>query len=141
MILEYLCTSPEKTRKLARSLAAEAKRGSVFALVGELGTGKTLFTKAFAASLGITEDITSPTFTLLEEYDAVVPLYHFDLYRIEHDAEFDFLDFEDYWEGSGISLIEWADRAGERLPDNTVYVSLEYVDEMTRRITVEYPDS
>lgn len=140
---KHLCASPAETQALAAELARDAVPGTVYALIGELGCGKTLFAKAFAAALGIAEEVTSPTFTLLEEYkdDGRLPLYHFDLYRIENDAEFDFLDFDEYWEGEGISLIEWADRAADRLPHTTRYVRFYYVDEQSRRIEIEYPGS
>jgi tRNA threonylcarbamoyladenosine biosynthesis protein TsaE len=68
-------------------------------------------------------------------------MYHFDLYRIEFDEEFDNLYFEEYWEGDGLSVIEWADKALHRLPDNTTYITLEYINETNRRITIEHPDN
>jgi tRNA threonylcarbamoyladenosine biosynthesis protein TsaE len=138
---QHISTSLETTGKIAGDLAKKAIPGSVFALIGDLGTGKTHFTKAFAKTLGIKEEITSPTFALLEEYENIPPFYHFDLYRIENDEEFNFLNFEEYWESSGISIIEWADRAYERLPKNAVKIYLTYIDENTRRIEIEYPDT
>ena len=142
MLVETVTHNEKETGGLAASLAKECKPGDVFALIGELGCGKTLFTKFFAAELGITEDITSPTFNLVEEYEGTLMLYHFDLYRIEHDDEFDMLAFEEeYWYGEGVSLIEWADRALSRLPEHTVIVRFDYIDASSRRITVEYPDN
>ncbi|MFW5807574.1 MAG: tRNA (adenosine(37)-N6)-threonylcarbamoyltransferase complex ATPase subunit type 1 TsaE [Spirochaetota bacterium] len=141
MTLERICKSPEETGQVAREVASRSKAGDVYALIGDLGSGKTHFAKAFAAEIGITEEITSPTYTLLEEYSAPLPLYHFDLYRIEHEVELDYLDFEEYWEGSGISLVEWADRAPGRLPETAVIVRFYYIDENTRRIVLEYPDN
>jgi tRNA threonylcarbamoyladenosine biosynthesis protein TsaE len=135
----YIFRSPDETAAFAEKLAKDAKPGDCIALTGDLGAGKTLFAKAYARELGITDEITSPTFTLLEEYKGKIPFYHFDLYRINDERELDMLFFEEYWEGTGVSLIEWADRAGERLPGNAIIIRLEYVDEFTRRADVEYP--
>ncbi|MBN1500610.1 MAG: tRNA (adenosine(37)-N6)-threonylcarbamoyltransferase complex ATPase subunit type 1 TsaE [Spirochaetes bacterium] len=140
MKTEFLSESIEDTGKLAQEMGSKAKQGEVYALYGDLGTGKTLFTKNFALGMEITEEITSPTFTLLEEYDAEIPLYHFDLYRIESPEELDFLSFEEYWEGKGVSVIEWAERAQDRLPENTVKIYITYIDSCRRKISIEHPD-
>jgi len=136
-----ITSSPEETFKLAASLAQKAEPGDTFALYGDLGTGKTIFAKGFAHGLDITEDITSPTFNLMEVYQGRLPFYHFDLYRIETPDELDNLFFEEYWEGRGTSLIEWAERAEGRLPASAAIVTLTYLDENRRRITIEYPDA
>ncbi len=133
--------SAEETLRLGAELGRGAKRGDVFALTGGLGSGKTVIAKGIALGLGIDEEITSPTFTLLEVYERDMPLYHFDLYRIEADAEFDQLFFEEYWEGGGVSVIEWADRAGARIPRASIKIEIEYVDSETRRIRIERPDN
>ena len=135
----FLSRSPEETDAFAASLGAKAEPGDCYALTGDLGCGKTHFAKGFAKGLGINEEITSPTFTLLEEYEGDIPFYHFDLYRIAEESELDSLFFEEYWEGDGVSLVEWAERAHGRLPSNTINVRFEYVDATTRRITLEYP--
>lgn len=122
---------------IARQVGAEAAPGTVFALVGDLGTGKTVFARGLAAGLGIAEAITSPTYTLLDVHEGPVPLYHFDLYRIEKSEELDRLFFEEYWEGDGVSVIEWADRAMDRLPEGHIRITLEYLDETRRSITIE----
>jgi tRNA threonylcarbamoyladenosine biosynthesis protein TsaE len=131
--------SPDETRSIAREHARTAAAGSCFALYGEIGAGKTLFTKAFAQELGITDEVTSPTFTLCEEYSGKLPFYHFDLYRIEDQKELDLLYFEEYWEGDGVCVVEWAERAEERLPESTVKITLTYIDDHTRRIDIVYP--
>ena len=136
----FISDSPEKTDEIAFELGAKAQKGDCFALIGDLGCGKTQFAKAFARGMGIDEMITSPTFTLLEEYEGHIPLYHFDLYRLADESELDALFFEEYWEGDGISLIEWADRAGTRLPQTAIFIKFEYIDATTRRISIEYPD-
>jgi tRNA threonylcarbamoyladenosine biosynthesis protein TsaE len=134
-------TLSDESFDLGKRLGSTAQPGDVYALSGELGCGKTVVAKGIAEGMGITEDITSPTFTLLEIYEHTLPLYHFDLYRIENEAELDQLSFEDYWEGRGVSVIEWAERAGDRLPDNTLRIHIEYINSTTRRIEIEHPDN
>ena len=131
--------SEEESLCLGEELGRNARRGTVYALRGDLGSGKTVLARGIARGLGITDNITSPTFTLLEIYEGALPLYHFDLYRIEKTAEFDGLGFEEYWEGDGVSVIEWAERADGLLPDSTVVVFLEYRSERERKISIEYP--
>ncbi len=139
MATETITNSPEETFALAEELGGKAAAGDVFALTGDLGTGKTVFAKGIARGLGVTEEVTSPTFTLMEIYPGRLPLYHFDLYRIESHGEFDNLFFEEYWEGDGVSVIEWAEKAGDRLPEGSLIVTLYRVDDHTRRITLERP--
>ncbi|HEY1405958.1 MAG TPA: tRNA (adenosine(37)-N6)-threonylcarbamoyltransferase complex ATPase subunit type 1 TsaE [Spirochaetota bacterium] len=135
----HLLRSPDETRDFARKLGEQAKPGDCFALDGDLGAGKTLIAKEIAKALGITEEITSPTFTLCEEYEGKIPFYHFDLYRIDDPRELDMLFFEEYWEGNGVSVIEWAHRAEIRLPKNAIRITIEYIDENTRRLSIAYP--
>jgi tRNA threonylcarbamoyladenosine biosynthesis protein TsaE len=135
----YLFHSAEQTREFAYNFGKTLPPGSCIALNGDLGTGKTVIAKEIARGLGIAEEITSPTFTLLEEYQGNVPFYHFDLYRIDDPRELEMLFFEEYWEGNGVSVIEWASRAGDRLPDSAIIITIEYVDQNSRRLTVEYP--
>ncbi|MEJ5360753.1 MAG: tRNA (adenosine(37)-N6)-threonylcarbamoyltransferase complex ATPase subunit type 1 TsaE [Spirochaetota bacterium] len=137
----YITQSQEETLALGIELGKNAKPGDIFALIGDLGTGKTILAKGIAKGLGIEEEITSPTFTLLEVYESTLPLYHFDLYRISNDAELENLFFEEYWFGDGVSVIEWADRALKRLPQDIYIITLEYIDAKRRKITIEYPAS
>lgn len=134
-------TTSDESFSLGKHLGASARPGDVFALSGELGSGKTILAKGIAEGIGITEDITSPTFTLLEIYESRLPFYHFDLYRIESDAELEQLYFEDYWEGNGVSVIEWAERAEARLPDTAIRIHIEYINSTTRSICIEHPDN
>jgi tRNA threonylcarbamoyladenosine biosynthesis protein TsaE len=131
--------SEKETFDWAKELGASAKHGIVFALYGELGTGKTIIAKGIAKGLGIEEDVTSPTFLMMEMYKGRLPLYHFDLYRIDNAGELDELNFEEYWFGDGVSIIEWAEKAGDRIPDNPVKIILEWVNDTERRISIEYP--
>jgi tRNA threonylcarbamoyladenosine biosynthesis protein TsaE len=135
----HVFTSPEQTRAFAYALGRNARPGDCFALDGDLGAGKTLIAKEIARAIGITDEITSPTFTLFEEYTGTIPFYHFDLYRIDNPRELDMLFFEEYWEGSGVSVIEWASRAGNRLPKNAVRICIEYIDDHSRRLTIAHP--
>lgn len=137
----YITESAEETEKLGIDIGKVAVNGDVIALRGELGTGKTALTRGIAEGMGITEDITSPTFSLMEIHEGEKTLYHFDLYRIENDREFNNLCFEEYWENDGISVIEWAERAGNRLPERRIDICIEYISSTERRITVEHPDN
>jgi tRNA threonylcarbamoyladenosine biosynthesis protein TsaE len=136
---KYISRSEKDTLSIGQGLGQKAGAGAVFALFGELGSGKTVIAKGIARGLGVEDEVTSASFTLLEIYSGRVPLYHFDLYRIESAAELDRLFFEEYWEGEGVSVIEWADRAGARLPEGSVTIRIECLNESKREITIEYP--
>lgn len=120
---EYITKSEAETRKLGSDFAKKLSPGSIVALIGDLGCGKTAFVKGAADFFGCTEPVTSPTFTLVNQYDGDITLYHFDVYRLEHPTldECDWID--DYLFGDGICFIEWADNISEILPENTVRVS------------------
>lgn len=135
---EIYTGSPDESFALGKKLGAASVRGDIITLRGELGSGKTVLAKGIASGLGITEEVTSPTYTLLEIYEANIPLYHFDLYRILSPVEFDNLAFEEYWEGNGVSIIEWPERAGGLLPAPSIDILIEYESESVRRIRIEY---
>lgn len=117
--------SPEETYELAKQLAGQAKAGEIYCLCGDLGVGKTVFTKGFAAGLGITETVNSPTFTILQIYeDGRLPLYHFDVYRIADPYEMDEIGYEDYFFGNGVCLIEWAELIKELLPGGCRHIKI-----------------
>ena len=114
---------PEETYRIGKMLGQKARPGQVYALTGDLGVGKTIFTKGFAEGLGVTEPVTSPTFTILQSYtDGRVPLYHFDVYRIEETEEMDEIGYEDCFYGDGGALVEWAEQIEELLPEDTVRI-------------------
>ena len=116
----------KETYELGRRLGAEAKAGQVYTLVGDLGVGKTVFTKGLAAGLGIEEAVSSPTFTIVQVYEeGRLPFYHFDVYRIGDVEEMDEVGFEDYVMGDGVSMIEWADLIREILPEKRTEVTIE----------------
>lgn len=132
---------PGDTYSLGQCLGREAKKGDIFCLNGDLGVGKTVFTQGFAAGLGITEPVNSPTFTILQQYDeGRLPLYHFDVYRIGDVSEMDEVGYEDCFYGDGVTLIEWPERIRELLPEHVVTVTIEKNLEKGfdyRKITVE----
>jgi tRNA threonylcarbamoyladenosine biosynthesis protein TsaE len=132
-----LCSTPEATQEQARKLAPSLQKGSIIALYGDLGAGKTLFSQALARALGITEPVTSPTFTLINEYDLPQggKLFHMDAYRLSNEAEAVGLGLEELFD-EGIVIIEWADRIASLLPDDRIDIQLEHVDETQRRLTI-----
>jgi len=127
----------EQTRDLAARLARRLKPGDAVALVGELGAGKTRFVQGLARGLGVPADvpITSPTFTLLAVHEqGRLPLYHFDLYRLSTCVDLDRIGAEEYLWGGGVSVIEWADRVPEALPDDCLWIEFVFVGEERRLI-------
>lgn len=135
---EIISRSEQETFNWARDLGSKAGHGTVFALSGELGTGKTIIAKGIAKGLGIEDEVTSPTFLMMEMYEGRFTLYHFDLYRIDNVDEFDELNFEEYWFGDGVSVIEWAEKAGGRIPANAVKIEIDWASDTERRISIEY---
>ena len=118
--------SPEETYAFGKKLGMEAQAGQVYCLNGDLGVGKTVFTKGLAAGLGITEPVSSPTFTIVQVYDeGRLPFYHFDVYRIGDIEEMDEIGYEDYVYGEGVSLIEWANLIEEILPEHFTEIKIE----------------
>ena len=134
--------SPEETLMIGKLLGENAGQGEVYALIGDLGAGKTVFTKGFAQGLGIEEPVNSPTFTILQIYEeGRIPLFHFDVYRIEEPEEMEEVGFDEYIDGDGVCLIEWAGRIGELLPPDVIVVRIEKdLDRGLdyRRITVRF---
>ena len=118
--------SAEDTFAIGKELAAQAKPGEVYCLYGDLGCGKTVFSQGFGAGLGVTEPISSPTFTIMQIYESGrLPLYHFDVYRIADPEEMDEIGYEDYFFGEGVCLIEWASLIKELIPEHVICVTIE----------------
>ena len=116
----YEVYSEEETRKIGYELGEKAAKGEIYCLQGDLGVGKTVFTKGFAQGLNITEHITSPTFTIVNEYHSGrIPFYHFDVYRIGDVEEMFEIGYEEYFYGDGVCLIEWAELITDILPDKS----------------------
>lgn len=124
MVIESLKT--EDTFQTGFQLGQQAKKGEVYCLLGDLGVGKTVFTQGFAKGLGIEEPISSPTFTIVQEYEeGRMPFYHFDVYRISDIDEMEEIGYEDYFYGEGVCFIEWANLIEEILPENRKIITIE----------------
>lgn len=116
---------PDETLALGMRIGRQAKSGQIYTLTGDLGVGKTVFTQGMAKGLGITEPVCSPTFTIVQEYDAGrLPLYHFDVYRISDIEEMEEIGYDDYFFGEGVCLIEWAELIEELLPEGCIRVTI-----------------
>ena len=121
-------TSSQMTFEFAQKIGEKLKSGDVLCLDGDLGVGKTVFTKGVAAGLGIKDDVSSPTFTLIQEYyGGRLPLYHFDVYRIDGPWDMDDLGYEEYFYGEGVCLVEWGHLIAELLPQETIMITIEKV--------------
>lgn len=140
----YHSNSQQDTFDLGVSLGKQCSAGDIFLLDGDLGVGKTIFSKGLGKGLEIEEPISSPTFTILQIYDrGRLPLYHFDVYRIADVEEMDEIGYEDYFFGQGVCLIEWASLIQEILPENCISIHIEKDLEKGfdyRRITVRHPE-
>ena len=132
----FISNSPAETEAIARRLADDLVAGSVLALKGELGSGKTLFTQAIVAALESDAAVTSPTFTIVHEYQGGrLPVYHFDFFRLENRESAARLGLEDYFLSDGVSVIEWADRFEDLIPEQARWISFEIKSERQRAIT------
>ena len=132
---KYTSRSEKETIELAENIESEKFPNMVICLEGDLGSGKTVFTKGFANSLGIEETITSPTFNIIKEYTTgELPLYHMDVYRL--DGKVDDLGIEEYYTKKGITIIEWSDTITDYLPDKRLDIKIRVIDEDTRSITL-----
>ncbi len=129
--------SVEATWDVAERITRDLPPGSLLALHGDLGSGKTCFVTGVARALKINEPITSPTFTIINEYYGTKPLFHMDLYRISDPDELFSLGLDSYFNSKGITVVEWSERAGDLLPKNTIHITLEVMENPdTRCITV-----
>ena len=132
---EIIIKNEKETESFGRALAEELKAGDVLALIGDLGTGKTALTRYVAKGLDIDERITSPTFTIVKEYtEGRLPLYHFDVYRVSDADELFNIGIEEYFFGSGVCIVEWADMILDILPENTKFIYLEYGKDEGERV-------
>jgi len=123
------------TKRFGIELAQKLKPGDIVALIGDIGTGKTTLTKSIAEGLGITEMITSPTFAIVQEYmSGRIPLYHFDVYRLNSEEEMYELGYEEYFFGKGVCIVEWADKILELIPQDSIIIRIEYGTNEEQRI-------
>ncbi len=140
--MEYLSRSEAETESIGEALGKRLCPGTVLAFRGDLGMGKTAFIRGLARGLGCTGRVTSPTFTIVNEYEGKIPLFHFDMYRLpDSDALFD-IGWEDYLGRGGVCAVEWSERVSDALPEDTVWVSIARRPESDdwRTITVEGVD-
>lgn len=122
----YETHTPEETHNLAKQIAGHVNPGDIYTLSGDLGVGKTVFTQGIAEGLGITEPVSSPTFTIVQVYEeGRMPFYHFDVYRIGDIEEMDEIGYEDYFYGNGLCMIEWAELIKEILPERRYDITIE----------------
>jgi len=136
MDYKFTSRSEQDTMELAENIESEKFPGMIICLDGELGSGKTVFVKGFAKSLGIEENITSPTFNIVKEYETgELPLYHMDVYRLEDTNED--IGFQDYFSSDAISIVEWSDLIADSLPEERLDIKFKLIDENTRVLKLE----
>ncbi|NLP46374.1 MAG: tRNA (adenosine(37)-N6)-threonylcarbamoyltransferase complex ATPase subunit type 1 TsaE [Epulopiscium sp.] len=121
----YETYTPEETKKIGQMIGENAKVGDMYCLMGDLGVGKTVFSKGLAEGLGIEEAITSPTFTIVNEYSGRLPFYHFDVYRLGDSSELEEIGYEEYFYGDGVCLIEWANLIEDLIPQDAIWITIE----------------
>ncbi|MCL2184881.1 MAG: tRNA (adenosine(37)-N6)-threonylcarbamoyltransferase complex ATPase subunit type 1 TsaE [Treponema sp.] len=137
----FISNSQEETLALGKKIASDLKQGSVVALYGTLGSGKTILAKGIALGLGITENLTSPTYTIINEYDLKnypASLYHIDVYRLENEKDFEDIGGIEILNSNGICIIEWSERILKSLPADAVKVSFEITGDNSRVIKISY---
>ena len=135
--MEYITHSPEETEKIGAALAQKLNAGTVIAYRGDLGAGKTAFTRGLARGLGCRETVTSPTYTIVNEYlGGRLPLFHFDMYRLSSADDLFDIGWEDYLDRGGVCAVEWSENIAEAMA-GAVTVAIEKLGENTRRITIE----
>ena len=122
--MTYVTNSPAETEALGQRLAETLQPGDVIAYTGDLGAGKTAFTRGLARGLGITERITSPTFTIVNEYSGTIPLFHFDMYRLGGEDELFDIGWDDYLARNGVCAVEWSEQAAGALPEDAILVDI-----------------
>lgn len=133
-MLEFKTKSPEETFAVGKKVGARLTAGLVVCLEGDLGAGKTLFVQGLADALHVKDDVTSPTFSVLNVYQADFPIYHFDLYRLEHPDELLDIGFFEYVKADGVSIIEWSDKFPSQLPEQYLHVQIKLGDAITERV-------
>lgn len=137
MEVKKVIHSPKETIEYAKQIGFRLNKGDVIAYRGGLGAGKTTFTRGLAMGLGLPDEVTSPTFALVNEYRGRITLYHFDMYRIESSADLETTGFYDYPLEESVFAIEWAENIVDALPTNTIFVTINYIDETTREIIIK----
>ncbi|MBD8991091.1 MAG: tRNA (adenosine(37)-N6)-threonylcarbamoyltransferase complex ATPase subunit type 1 TsaE [Clostridiales bacterium] len=135
--MEFITHSPEETEKIGEALAKSLQPGTILAYRGNLGAGKTAFTRGLARGLGCKETVTSPTYTIVNEYlGGRLPLFHFDMYRLASSDDLWDIGWEDYLDREGVCAVEWSENVQDAMED-AITVTIEKLGETTRRITIE----
>lgn len=132
-----VCKTEDDMVKLGNRFGRLAKPGMVISLRGSLGAGKTVFARGVARSLGIEEAIVSPTFTLVQEYDGTLPMYHMDLYRISSQEDFEMIGGEDMLYSDGVCLIEWSEIIHDMLPKDTIFINITVNPDQSRTVEID----
>jgi tRNA threonylcarbamoyladenosine biosynthesis protein TsaE len=135
--MEITTRSEEETLRLGEIIGGNLKPGDIISLNGDLGAGKTHITKGIAKGLGVEDYITSPTFIIVNEYEGKIPLYHFDVYRINDIHEMFEIGFDEYLYGRGACVVEWGEIVEELLPDKTVNITIKKIDDNTRKVIID----
>lgn len=136
-MIKFISHSPEETIEYAKKVGRLLKGGEVIAYKGSMGAGKTTFTRGLCIGLGLPDEVTSPTFALVNEYRGKITLYHFDMYRIQSADDLETTGFYDYISDESVLAVEWSENISEALPKNTIYIKFDRIDENTREITIE----
>lgn len=129
--------SPEETIEYAEKIGSLLNGGEIIAYKGSMGAGKTTFTRGLCIGLGLPDEVTSPTFALVNEYRGKITLYHFDMYRIQSADDLETTGFYDYISDDSVLAVEWSENISEALPQNTIYITFDRIDENTREIIIE----
>lgn len=136
-LFSVVSSSPEETIATGERIAALLHKGSVVALRGGLGAGKTWLTKGIARGLGVTEEVTSPSYTIISEYEGRLPFYHIDAYRLRGDDDFAALGADDALYGNGVTVIEWSERVAKSIPDTALVIEISILEDARRLIVVK----
>ena len=132
--MEIILNNIEETENFGIKLGKALKKGDILCLNGDLGVGKTTLTKSIGLGLGVSEYITSPTFALINQYSGRLPVYHFDVYRLENIEEINDLGFDEYFYGDGVCIIEWADKIEKMIPKERIVIDIEKGQDLNGRI-------
>jgi tRNA threonylcarbamoyladenosine biosynthesis protein TsaE len=135
--LRKITHSPEETIEFAKEIGSKLKGGDVVAYIGGLGAGKTTFTRGLAIGMGLEDDVTSPTFAIVNEYRGKINLYHFDMYRIMNTESLETTGFFDYLSDDNVLAIEWSENIKDALDENTIYITINKIDDNTREIIID----
>ena len=139
--MEYITNSPEETEKIGDALGKSLQAGTVLAYRGDLGAGKTAFTRGLARGLGFLDMVTSPTYTIVNEYlGGRLPLFHFDMYRLRSSDDLFDIGWDDYLDRAGVCAVEWSENVDDAMED-AIYITIEKLGEDARRITIEGGES